>query len=415
MPPVYAPSVYAPPSQPYYGASQSMPLVGAPSTIPLPRRKPFDAPRFFIGGIPLWAGIVALIAVAVTFGVGVFALHKDWADSAWITAFVALVGAAAILITAIVILALRRFQWLTLGLSALLLVALSASGVLALTGQQTIHRLQARALESNQQWQASIREYELAGDQKPDAPNVARVELEWGEQLLQQKNYHDAIDLFSQATKDDESSAAVNDRSLNDLYAAYKAWFVTHASDVPNLEVAHFFETYVGLPGCLEICKLEAKELASQAFYADGSAALAQNVCPVAANDYQHLVDTYPDTLSAQKAAVAMAAPVTFTAVIVNLPKQYAGYIAHISSHVSPEELQNVHNLSRDYAAALDANAQAIFRNVRPGKYNFSFDFPPGAKYVFWYWWGRDQPFDPYSAIVSPLCGGSQTFSYGGS
>jgi hypothetical protein len=154
-----------------------MPLVGAPSTIPLPRRKPFDAPRFFIGGIPLWAGIVALIAVAVTFGVGVFALHKDWADSAWITAFVALVGAAATLITAIVILALRRFQWLTLGLSALLLVALSASGVLALTGQQTIHRLQARALESNQQWQASIREYELAGDQKPDAPNVARVEL----------------------------------------------------------------------------------------------------------------------------------------------------------------------------------------------------------------------------------------------
>jgi hypothetical protein len=89
--PVYAPPsqplygypsqpYYGPPSQPYYGAPQSMPLVGAPPTIQLPRREPINARRFLIGGIPLWAGVVALIAVVATFGVGVFALKKDWAD-----------------------------------------------------------------------------------------------------------------------------------------------------------------------------------------------------------------------------------------------------------------------------------------------------------------------------------------------
>jgi tetratricopeptide (TPR) repeat protein len=391
-----------------------MSLVGAPPTVPLSRRKPFDARRFFIGGIPLWAGIVALLAVVVTIGVGVFALHKDWADSAWIMAFVALAGAGIILIAGIVVLALRRFQWLTLGLSALLLVMLSGPGVYALTGQSTIHRLQARTLENSQQWQASIREFGLAGEQEPNAPDIARVHLEWGERLLQQKNYRDAIDLFSQAAKDDETSATVDSRSSSDLYTAYKAWFATHAADAPNLEIAHFFEAYLALSRCLEICKLEAKELASQAYYADGSAILNQGECSAAAFDYQHVVDTYPGTLSAQKAAVALAAPVTFTATIINLPAKYTGYLAHLSSRVSPEQLHNVQYLSGDYAAVLDANARAVFKNVLPGKYNFSFDYPPGSEFGSWYWYRTADPFDPYSAIVSPLCGGNQTFTYGG-
>jgi tetratricopeptide (TPR) repeat protein len=409
--------VYAAPSQPFYSyPSQplyrppSQPYFGAPPMVPPPRREPFDTRRFLVSGIPLWAGIVALIAAVATFGLGVFALRKDWADSAWIAAFVALAGAGIILVAGIVLLSLRRFQWLTLSFSALLLVTLSGSGVFALTSQPAVHQLQANALENGKQWQASIREYGLAGEQAPNAPDIARVDLEWGEQLLQQKQYHDAIVLFYRA-EGDESSTAVNDRSLSGLYAAYKAWFATHAADVPTLEVAHFFETYLALPACLETCKLAAKELASQAFYADGVAILAQGDCATAVKDYQHVVDIYPGTLSARQASTALAAPVSFTATISGLPKQYAGYIAHLSAHVSPEELQNVQYLSREYAAALNANAQATFRDVRPGKYNFSFDLPPGARFVFWYWYSL-HPFDPYSAVVSPLCDGSQTFYY---
>jgi hypothetical protein len=156
--PVYAPPsqplygypsqpLYGPPSQPYYGAPQSMPLAGAPPTIQLPRREPFNVRRFLIGGIPLWVGIIALGAIVVTFGIGVFALKKDWADSAWIAAFVALAGVGVILVAGIVILSLRRFQWLTLGISALLLVTMSVSGAFAMTNQPTVHRLQARAGE----------------------------------------------------------------------------------------------------------------------------------------------------------------------------------------------------------------------------------------------------------------------------
>ena len=204
--------LYGPPTQPWHGAPPSMPLAGVPPTVPLPRREPFDGRRFLIGGIPLWAGIVALLAVVVMLAIGIFALHKDWADSAWIAAFVALAGAGIILVAGIVLLALRRFQWLTLGLSALLLVALSGSGVLGLTNQPAIHRLQAQVLEDNQQWQASIHEYGLAGEQTPDAPNVARVELEWGEQYYDIQRYREATNLYLQALSDDNADASIETR-----------------------------------------------------------------------------------------------------------------------------------------------------------------------------------------------------------
>ncbi len=384
-----------------------MPLAGVPPTVPLPRREPFDRRRFLVGGIPLWAGIVALLAVVTTFSVGVFALHKDWADSAWITAFVALAGAGIILVAGIVMLALRRFQWLTLGLSALLLAALIASGVLALTNQPAIHRLQARVLESNQQWQASIREYGLAGEQTPNAPNIARVELEWGGRLLEQKKYQGAIDQFYQAIRDDESSAAINDRSLLDIYTAYKAWFATHASNVPNLGAAHFFESYLALPACQELCKLEAKEFASQAFYADGAAFQALGGCSAAANDYQHVVDTYPETLSAQKAAVALAAPVTYTVIVARLPNPQ-GLHAWLSKTIAPYQPDYISYFSKEYAAVLDASGTAVFHNVVPGNYNFMVLLPDGELDT----WRYISPFNPYTEVVSPLCGGSDILDF---
>jgi hypothetical protein len=102
--------------------------------------------------------------------------------------------------------------------------------------------LQARALEDARQWQSSIQEYGLTGEQAPHAPNIARLRLQWGEQLLQQKRYRDAINLFYLASHDDESSVAVDDHSLNDLYATYKAWFATRADDAPLNDAASFFE-----------------------------------------------------------------------------------------------------------------------------------------------------------------------------
>ena len=420
MPPVYVtpsqplsgyPSQprYGPPSQPWYGAPQSMPFAGAPPTVPLPRREPFDMRRFLIGGIPLWAGIVALVAVVVTFAIGVFALKKDWADSAWIAAFVALAGAGVILVAGIVILALRRFQWLTLGLSALLLVALSASGIFALTGQSTIHRLQAHALENNQQWQASIGEYWLAGEQAPNASNVARVHLEWGEQLLRQGMYENAINHFGAALEDDTSSTIAN-RADRDLHQAFTAWLQASPPDDSLRAIAKFLDRYLSNPLCDSDCQQFTRPLAAQAIYMYGEARLNQDrnfYCSEVATDYKDLASRYADTTSGQKAAAALAAPVQFTAYVENLPNP-KGLHAWLSRKVSPETHDYITYFSEDYEATLDSLGIARFPAVAPGLYNFSILLPNG----FHTYWRFTDVFNPYTTQIGPVCATTDTYRH---
>jgi hypothetical protein len=127
------------------GASQGISPEGAPVAVQDPQRKPGKLRRFQVDGAPLWTGIVALIPVGVALCVSLFSSGKDWAESASIAAYVALAGAGVILLTGVGMLALRRFRWLTLGLSMLLLVALSISGAVTLANQPAIHLSQARA------------------------------------------------------------------------------------------------------------------------------------------------------------------------------------------------------------------------------------------------------------------------------
>jgi hypothetical protein len=116
--------------------------------------------------------------------------------------------------------------------------------------------------------------------------------------------------------------------------------------------------------------------------------------------------------LSAQKATDALAAPVTFIAVVINLPAKYTGRPAHLSRKVIPDNGAIVQYISRDYQAILDASGKATFTGVAPGKYNFSFDFQPGGQYQIEYWHATTAPYDPYTTVVSPLCGGSEEFGW---
>jgi hypothetical protein len=401
--------LYGPPSQPYYGAPQSMPLVGAPPTVPLQRREPFDRKRFLVGGIPLWAGIVAVILVVATFVYGVFALHKDWADSAWIAAFVALAGAGILLVAGIVILALRRFQWLTLGLSALLLVALGVSGVLALTNQPAIHRLQARVLEDSQQWQASIHEYGLAGEQSPNTPNIARVELEWGEQYYNVQQYREATNLYLQALSNDNSDAAIETRAQKDLYQAYIAWLYASPPDDAYDEIGSFLEKYMQFSICDSDCRSFTRPLAALAIYNGGAASLKRsnftcdNIIPI----YKHLVTRYGDTQGGQMAAAALAAPVAFTAYVENLPNPQ-GLHVWLSRRVAPETHDLITYFSEDYEAILDSSGVARFPPVAPGRYNFSLRLPNG----FHTYWRLIATFSPYTTEIGPVCAAHDTYPY---
>jgi tetratricopeptide (TPR) repeat protein len=392
-----------------------MPLVGAPpwsgapQSMPLPRRDPFDARRFFMGGLPLWAGLVAFSLGVATVVYGVFALGKDWADSAWIAACVALGGAGVMVIAASLVLALRRFQWLTLGLSALLLVALSGAGGYALTNQSAIHRVQARALESTQQWPGAIREFALAGEQSPAAPNIARVELEWGEQYYSAQRYREATNLYLQALSDD-SDATIETRAQNDLYQAYVAWLYASPPDDAYAEIGAFLEKYMQLSICDAECRSFTRPQAALALYKRGGALLKRGIsyCDDAVLGYRDVVARYGDTQGGQLAAAALAKPVQFTAFVENLPDPQ-GLHVWLSRKVAPETHDYITYFSEDYAATLDSSGVATFPAVAPGLYNFSLLQRDGFHNYFRY---TNPRFDPYTASVSPLCNASGVFDY---
>jgi tetratricopeptide (TPR) repeat protein len=391
-----------PPSQPYYGAPPSMPLLGAqPSTAS-------GAARILLGGIPLWIGTVALLSVGAIVLVGLL-LRLEWARIAVVAGIDAAIGAGLILVAAIVILLVRRAQWLTLGLSVLLILVLGLGSVAALTNQPTIHRLQGQNLENSKQWAAAITQDSRAGEAPPHAPDIARVRLEWGEEFLARGVYDFAVDQFHQALEDDTSSAMA-DRANQDLYKAFTAWLQAGAPDEASREISAFLEAYLSKPECDSTCQQATRPLVAQALYQYGDYRLKQNrsyFCSEVATDYKDLVSRYPGTSGAQKASAALAEPVTFTATLPDLHNPQ-GLHVWLSKKVAPETHDYITYFSQDYAANLDANGIATFKNVVPGVYNFSLLQRDG----FHTYWRKTDPFNPYTETVPPICGGSDWFYF---
>jgi hypothetical protein len=376
------------------------------------------AARFLLGGIPLWIGIVAFLSVGAIVLVGLL-LRREWATVAVLAAIDAAIGAGLVLIAAIVILLVRRAQWLTLGLSALLMLVMGLGSVAALTNQPAIHRWQGQNLESSKQWAAAITQFSRAGEEPPHAPDIARLRLEWGEEFLGRGVYELAVDQFYQALEDDDSTTTA-DRANRDLYRLYSAWLQAGPPDDILRALSSFLDRYIQTPLCDADCQLVTRPLVAEAIYLYGESRLKLNssgYCSQVAGDFKDLVLRYPGTSGSQKASAVLATPVTFTATVFDLPSRFLGYTAHLSAHVYPDTVNAVQRLSRDYAATIVKGPQALyyqatFTNVAPGKYNFSIDLPPGDKYEFWYWYASDKPFDAYSAVADPLCGATQSFYF---
>jgi hypothetical protein len=149
----------------------------------------------------------------------------------------------------------------------------------------------------------------------------------------------------------------------------------------------------------------------AQALYQFGQYRLKQNrtnYCSAVATDYSDLVSRYDGTPGAQMATAALAAPVKFTAIVLDLPKPQ-GVRVWLSKTVAPATRDYITSFSEEYTANLDATGTAVFQNVVPGKYNFSLLQRDG---FHTYWRYTSPSFDPYTATVTSLCDASEAFNY---
>jgi tetratricopeptide (TPR) repeat protein len=420
------------PQYPLYPGSPSMPLYGAPGapnyptypgmpgmpggpSVPLypAPPTPTSGPRAALArGFPIWltlvVGVVALAAVAAGFFLAELAGHADWADGARVAGIVALAVAGIVLIGMIVRLVAGRRTLVMALLSAVLLLVLLASGLGGLAFSAPIHGLQAKSLESAKAYQPAIDEYAAAGEAAPNAPNIARVYDEWGEDLLATNQYQSALTKFSTVTSTYSAISAAVTRANRDTFQTYTNWVKAGSSDVPYSDAIAFFGTYASGPGCDSNCQsgahdIEAQarfqygtQLASQSRYSDAisqfetvqknfaqssfaskahaSAATAYLAlakqqkgtdCSSAIPTYQTLAKSYSDTPEGKQAATDLAAPQPVSGTITNIPG--SGPAILILSRTLDEAAGT---FSDDYETPVDASSgKFAFASVAQGGY----------------------------------------------
>jgi hypothetical protein len=301
--------------------------------------KPLLAWNQVIAAIPL---AVAVLAIFLTLGVAAVSLllRRDWAESASAAAVMGLLGVVAALIAVIPLMILRRYERVSLALTALLLATMAITSIGALTQQAALHRAEAQFLEGSRIWPGALNEYRRSGERQGHAPNMARVHLKWGEQLLSQAEYEDAVTIFRLARLDDER-ATTQERAERGLYSAYTGWLAAKPPDRAWDEIASFLERYMTMKLCDAECQKTTRPSVALAYYQSGKQLLKTGLCSIAVTLYQRMASQYGDTSSGKQAGTDLAAPVTFTATIENFPGRYKSASARLSREVSPHDVNN--------------------------------------------------------------------------
>ncbi|HEX6820369.1 MAG TPA: hypothetical protein VF120_18470 [Ktedonobacterales bacterium] len=358
--------------------------------------------------LPLTLAVASLIVALITFVVAAFALKVDWAKAGQLAVELDAAPGIAAIVAAGVLLLRRQARTLTLALTGALLLVLAISTLGALAWQPAIHTLQARQLEGGQQWTPALQEYTLGGERAPNAPNRARVYIEWGEADLHAHQYHDAQDHLKQGQAEDPSGTTIIAWASADLVQTYHEWLAADPQGFPYDPASTFFDTYAKSGFCAADCKQSVHSFVAQMLYTEGhDEFLGSNVCNLAVPVYQNLATNYADTPQGQQAAAALAIPIDVKLTIMNIPPGTlaASRKAYFSRALYPYVLDHVTTFSDDYQTVVDSSGNVIFHGVTPGKYNLSVLLANGGR---WYWRVVDL-FNPYTEIVLPLCGNEIT------
>ncbi len=444
------PYPYGPPTptSPYgYPAPQSQPV--AVATVPpwMPPAPPAREPSGLGKPLPLVVtiiiGLAALLVPALAYVIRVLVLQGDWSAGAQLAGIVAAIGLGVAFVAALVRLIAGRRAAVFFILTFLLLAILGSTSAGAVALSNPLHRAQAQNYESQRQWDAAIREYKLYGESGSNAPDIARVYDEWGEQLLAQQSYSDAVDRFLTVLTDYRDSTTAVARAHHGLYQTYIAWLKDSPDEVPYADAVTSLTTYATDPACDTTCKSDiataapqalylygtqlasdhryaqaiaqfekllsdyaqsdyapkAHTAAATAYYAEGQAALSQQSCADAVTAYKTLVSKYGDTPEAGKARSELAAPQDVTGSMTSMPTNPVP-TAHLSRTMNFPKFQ----FSNDYSTTPNSKGSFTFKHVKQGRYFFTTSRPVSGGIEYDVWYHGTNKTDYITVTVGPLC-----------
>jgi tetratricopeptide (TPR) repeat protein len=427
----------AQPSQPGWpGYTGQLPQPGWPGyqgqgAVPPPAQQASP----LIKPLPLWAFILSIVAGAVVLALLVFLIPPDWATGAQDAGWIAFGIGGAILIAFIVRTGLgmlaptnprRRSQVISAIALALLLFAV---GTFGLTQQASVHAAQARFSEGQKQWQNAIDEYTAAGEGPPSSTNIARIYNEWGEELVSQQKYSDALDKFdmviihySQAT--DQVSQAVKD----EISAANKEGYAIAIMHYDNLlsqascQQDSNCKTMIADVDATAYYNLAEQQLSAQQYsdaantfkqlttntnfqgapevqkahpdYAKALWGKAQQelhtTCSDALSIYQQLISSFSDTPEGQQAANGLKAPVQVTGRFTStVPPASTTPFVMLATTPVPTGQVTFDQFNAVYSnsphTSINSDGTFSFASITPGAYYFAWgtltDSDGGGRY----------------------------------
>jgi tetratricopeptide (TPR) repeat protein len=263
-------------------------------------------PSKLIQPLPLFAFILAIIAGLATLGLLFFYSGKDWAAGAQTSAIVAIVIGVLILIAfgtraALGMLAAANPHRIAQTASALILaVLLFAFAGINLSAQSNIHQWQAGVLEGQKNWSFSMSEYIASGANASSSEDVARVNNLWGEELLSQQKFSDALAKFNTVLS--TSTTIGKALATKNKIDTYQKWAAFYSGQKDYANATSTLDTLLGDPVCTADCQTSTSTLDATAYYNLAEQALAKPDYTAAVAAFQHLTTTFASSTSASKA-----------------------------------------------------------------------------------------------------------------
>jgi tetratricopeptide (TPR) repeat protein len=390
----------------------------------------------FPRNLVLGVGIAPFVALLVGFILQAVLAGGDWSHGGLAAGVDALLLAGAVAAGSGVRYWVGRRSAAYVKLASALVLGLVIMGAGSLALSHLLHYIQGQAAERTGAYALAVTQYKLYGEVAPNAPDVARADTEWGEQLIGQKHYAAASRALSEALAANPKDTALMARASKDLYNVYSTWLSGGGVGMPYGDAATFFASYRTSSACDASCQttagnfeaqtrlLAGAQLAAVGNFAQAviefdtiqaqfpntdSAAQAHttgakvylaygqqllsdpNTCKGAvsgsqtlAQQYQTLIVTfqtltskYGDTPEGQQGVKLMAAPQPVNGTLTGYPSAAPTPSIHLSKTVNQSTLY----FSNNYNSAVDAKSGAFgFSSVTPGDYNLHTERDLGYK-----------------------------------
>lgn len=233
----------------------------------------------------------------------------------------AILGSVLLLVFLVIWLAKARPTPVSAGSLGLLLVCVGAGGIL---GAAPLHRLQGRWFEGRGQYGLALAAYQAGGDSVAQSQDMARISVEWGEQLSVQQEYGAAIDQIEPVVRLYKGDAALAARARMDLISDYLAWGDQARQHAAFREALTHYQALQQAAYCDVGCQAQVHTHAAQALLGLAQQLTSNKRYDEAVAAYQQLVQRYGDTPEAEEATLALTTPQSLTGHLVYANKSPA-------------------------------------------------------------------------------------------